>query len=309
MTKITAPGVYDGVPFASYLGDTCDAPSISGSGLTLIERACPAIYYVTSPYNPDRIVEEDTPALRFGRAFHCFVLEGEAEFRKRYRVKPEGHDGRTKEGKAWLAENDVAGVDFLSADQWKALVAMRDAVMRHPRASKAFTDGRPEQSMFAKDPATGVWLKARPDWLGNSSRFIPNLKSTMCAKAEVFEVDAHRRGYHQSAALCQDIARAVGIEDPVPYLVIQEKDPPYLVDIATFEDEALEWGRILNRKAIDTFARCIETGEWPGYADNVITIRMPRWMEHRLMERSAAGEFVAPPDPEYTDVRNILSGA
>lgn len=308
MDKITTPGIYDDVPMDFYQGDCCDGPAIGGSGLTLIERTCPAIYWVKSAYNKNRVPDEQTAALIFGQAFHCWTLEGEAEFQKRYRIKPEGHDGRTKEGKAWNADNDLPGIVVLSHGQLEAIKAMHAAIMAHPLASKAFTDGKPEQSMFAKDTATGIWLRARPDWLG-SSRFLPNLKSTICAKAEVFEVDAHRRGYHQSAALQVDIAKAVGLDNPEPYLVIQEKAPPYLVEIATFEDEALEWGRILNRKAIDTFARCIETGEWPGYSDNVITIKMPKWMEYRLMDRSAAGEFKAPPEQEFTDVRNILSGA
>lgn len=305
---ITAPGIYDGIEFADYLsGTTCDGVSVSGSALVLIERTCPAIYWARSPYNPNRIEQEETAALIFGRAYHCFRLEGQTEFTKRFRVKPEGFDGRTREGKAWAAENDIPGIDLLSHTQMQAIVSMYDAVSRHPQAAKAFTDGKPEQSMFTRDPVTNIWLKCRPDWLGADSRFLPNLKTTICAKADAFEVDAHRRGYHQSAALTQDIARAVGIEDPVPYLVIQEKTPPYLVEIATFEDEALEWGRILNRKAIDTFAHCMEAGEWPGYADNVITIRMPQWMEKRLLERSEFGEFANSnqPNPETGEIAEI----
>src|SRR5262245_53526162 len=98
MNKIVTPGIYDGISFDDYHRQALtDAPSISGSGLVLIERMCPAIYWATSALNPKRIDETDTAAMLFGRAFHCLQLEGKATFHERYRVKPEGHDGRTKE--------------------------------------------------------------------------------------------------------------------------------------------------------------------------------------------------------------------
>ena len=41
---------------------------------------------------------------------------------------------------------------------------------------------------------------------------------------------------------------------------------------------AVEEGRRANREAIDLYARCMETGVWPGYSDDIVTIGLPAWV-------------------------------
>ena len=63
-------------------------------------------------------------------------------------------------------------------------------------------------------------------------------------------------------------------------LVAQEKEPPYLVTIAEPDEQAIEWGRELNRQALRLYRRCVERDEWPGYdhgPTGIAQLRLPGW--------------------------------
>lgn len=293
--KISANGVYD-LTMAQYHGQPCVGPSISGSGLVAMERYCPARFYAESSLNPARAPEKDTAAMGVGRAAHCLILEGEEAFLKQVIVKPEDYDGRTKAGKEWMADQELRlakGHTIITWSDWLMIRAMAKAIADDPRASKAFSDGLPEKSLIWQDSLTGIWLKARPDWLPNNSRFVPNYKTAACAKPSAFKRSAFDLGYDQSAALTIDGLREVcGITDPVYYFVVQEKEPPYLVSIVTMEDADLDWARLLNRRWLDVAAECLRTGHWPGYSDEAVSIRRPAYQEQELNRRHEAGEFV-----------------
>jgi hypothetical protein len=48
--------------------------------------------------------------------------------------------------------------------------------------------------------------------------------------------------------------------------VFQAKTPPYLVTVVSLDDQAVETGRQLNRRAAGIFRDCTTTGHWPGHA-------------------------------------------
>ena len=95
MGKITTPGIYD-LPIEVYHSDVTDGPSISSSGLRMIEDKSPLHYWDTSPLNPDREPQQDKPYFSLGRAVHTLIL-GEDGFATNYAVRPEEFpDWRTK---------------------------------------------------------------------------------------------------------------------------------------------------------------------------------------------------------------------
>lgn len=311
-------GLHDNVSMERYLGDLCPGPSISGSGLHKIDSRCPAVFWSDSYLNPDREPENKTPAKELGKAVHTLILEGMDAFNAAHVIKPQGIDYRTKDGKAWRDAQTRAIVD---ADDWVMIRRMWNAVMADPMAARVFTDGKPEQTLVWQDQATGVWLKSRPDWLPNKLTVIPNYKTAISAKPSEWSKQASQLGYHQSAALLIDGIKAVLGKDapveswededgmmmsrfantaPVPYWVVQEKTPPYVVELFTMTPEAIEWGRLQNRRAIDLFARCLETKTWPKYTDKVTEIGLPAWAERTLEKRHEAGDFAeAEPAGEF----------
>jgi hypothetical protein len=64
--------------------------------------------------------------------------------------------------------------------------------------------------------------------------------------------------------------------------VVVEKDAPHCVALYELPGEDIERGRLLNRRAIDLFARCIERNEWPGYADDPKPVGLPIWSRMRI---------------------------
>lgn len=300
MSLITKPGVYD-LTLDQYHGaEPCAGPSISSSGLVNMAEimgGCPARYWWESPLNPNR-EPVDTEALRIGRAVHTLVLEGELEFASRFGLLPEGMDLKGNAGKAIKAEIEAAGKIMIRFADLQRIKAMAVAITSHPRAKFVFTEGAAEKTLAWQDEVTGVWLRARPDWLPRSPLHIPDLKSAADASRLAFEKAVWDYGYHMKAAHVCDGIRALGLGDPkAAYFVVQEKKAPFLAAVYALNGEALEWGSVQNRASINTFARCLERNHWPGYAERVQEINLPIFAQNQLKAADLSGA----PEQETTN--------
>ena len=176
---------------------------------------------------------------------------------------------------------------------------MADRLREHPFASAAFANGIAEQSLFWRDRRFGIWCRARPDWMPANGTIFADYKTIVDASPEAIRKAVANFGYHQQDAWYCDGIRALGIcAEPVMLFVFQSKSPPYLVTCATLDADTREWGRTLNDKARATFAECVGTGVWPGYADEVISVTLPGWEARRLQDLSDLGalavEFQSP---------------
>ena len=65
----------------------------------------------------------------------------------------------------------------------------------------------------------------------------------------------------------------------------------------SFDQDALAWGRIANRKACQAFARAAAANDWPGFRepgqnhDRGFRVGLPPWAIYQLQDRDEAGEF------------------
>lgn len=286
--KIDKPGVYDVSANDYHRTEICVGPSISSSGLRTVAD-CPAKYWFNSPLNPNRPPESSASHFNLGKAAHDLILDGSG-WPDRYHVLPEGFTrSATKKHAAEIQAADEAeavGKTLLKFDEYAAVVGMADAIRKHP-IHKALGRGKAEPTIVWQDKETGIWLRCRPDFLPANNWAVPDYKTTVSARPDDFSRSVMDYGYHQQAALYLDGIEAVF--GPLPngqlrqfYFIAQEKTAPYIVQPFALDGEAVEWGRRLNRKAIRTFARCLETGHWPGYADDFVTIGLPRWKVGQL---------------------------
>lgn len=278
---ITAPGLYDiDIDAYHHAPRLCDGPSISASGLKQVVE-CPAKYWAFSPYNPNRFEKKETKALDIGRAAHAIVL-GEPEFAKHFVISP--HDEfRTGAAKAWRDEQTRT---VLKAAEFETIQVMAKAQKLSRQCARAFEDGAPEKSLIWKDAETGIWLKSRPDWLPRDPkmRFITEYKSAETIEPSKWSSAAFGYGYEIQAALQVDGVKAcMGIEPLGVAHVIQEKSPPYLCELRMFGADHLEDGRYLYRRALRLFARCLKTGDWPGYTTEPQFAETPYWFA-KMME-------------------------
>lgn len=289
---ITSPGIYSGVPIGVYHGaNLCAGPSISSSGLRTIEMESPAHYWCRSPYNAEAEATEETEALSFGRAAHILLL-GEAGFREQFAVRPEKWgDWRTAAARDWRAEMLSAGRSVITLEQVETIRRIAASLARDPIVANGLLAGDVETTLAWNDAATGVWLKARPDALPRD-RVVVDLKTCASADALSCRRAITDHGYHMQLAMVGMgleilTGEAPGNDDYV--LVFVEKAPPYAINIKPVDPEAILYGRRQVRRAIGTFARCLETGDWPAYGDNLIPASLMPYALKRLSDEADAG--------------------
>lgn len=274
MSEPYAPGVYD-IPEADYFGASY-ALSCSGAKL-LLPPSCPAKFR----YEQDHPVHKDV--FDFGSAAHKVVLGSGRD------VAVLDYDNwQTKAAKQAREEARDAGQTPILRDAWVVVQAMAAAIQAHPLARALYDParGRPEQSLFWTDPRTGIPMRARLDWLRDDGGrlIILDYKTASSAHPETFAKSAANYFYDMQDAFYGDGARALGLDtDPAFLFVAQEKTPPYLVSVVELDSDARRAGRARNRQATDTYIRCIESGDWPGYVadDEIELISLPHWARPR----------------------------
>lgn len=279
---IDQPGVYD-ITDTEYFNDPVPGGSLSSSGARmLLPPSCPALFrhYQDTPRPPKREFD-------FGHAAHQRVIGGQSQ----ELVVVDAPDWRTKDAKTARDEAYAAGKIPILAAENQQVDEMAAVIRRHPLAGKIFNPakGKPEQSAFWQDRNTGIWRRARFDWLPDpvpGRRFVlADYKTTRRADLTSIMKHVWDFGYYMQAPWYCDAVTALGVApDPWFVFVFQEKVPPYLITCVQLDATALAWGRIRNREAIELYAQCKATDTWPGYTDDIPTVTLPPWAERALEE-------------------------
>jgi len=178
----------------------------------------------------------------------------------------------TKAAKEFVADARAAGIVPLKAEAIADANAAANAVLTHPEARRYLDlPGAAEVSLFATDPAFGVEVRGRVDWLPDArpgKRTFPvDLKTTSNASpAKVARtiVDYH---YDVQAALYRRLIHLVRGDDVGPMVQIYvETDEPYGVSVVQLAHE--DWigvGDIKLNAILARHAECLRTNTWPGY--------------------------------------------
>lgn len=220
----------------------------------------------------------ETPALLFGRALHCRILEPDS-FAERFAVAPKV-DRRTKEGKATWAAFVEAHPDasHLSEADGDLVAGIAAALARHPIAHALLSNGEPEMSGFWVDPETGVGCRCRFDWL-RRDRIGVDLKTTADASPEVFQRSVAKYGYHVQAAWYAMGHEAITGEALTDFVFLcVEKAAPFAVGLYRIDGAALALGERQARRALRTIAECQARDHWPAYPEQVEPISVPDWI-------------------------------
>lgn len=278
---VTEPDLYE-MDADTYHADPVPGGSLSSSGARLLlPPNCPARYAYERSHQAAPKREYD-----LGHAAHKLVLGAGPDL-----VVIDADSYRTKSAReAQTAAHAAGKVPLLSAEH-DQVQAMAAAIRAHPIASRLFNPagGTPEQSLFWVDDESGVWRRARLDWLPDPARpgrmIVADYKTTGSAAPDAVSRTVHSYGYHLQAAWYLDAVTALGLApDPAFVLVFQEKTPPYLVLVAEPDAAALHIGRHLNRQALEIYAECQATGHWPGYSNEVELLSLPPWAARRHPE-------------------------
>ena len=280
-----APGLYPDIAAADY--HARELGVASNTALDKIAQA-PSVYkHWVSGGDDD---EADTPALFFGKAFHCAVLEPDV-FASSYAVEPTfgyllKHDGSgttAEQGKAnrerrdaWRKEN--AGKTWLTVQDGKTLAGMAASVRAHPLAGRLLRSaGQNEITCRWRDAETGLACKARSDrWLAKL-RTMMDLKSTDDPRPSAFRRSCEQYGYDRQESFYREGFAAVG--EPIDdfALVAVSKAAPHLVAVYTQAASSVYEAQAQNRQSLRTLAKCLATGEWPGLPIAIQELELRSW--------------------------------
>jgi hypothetical protein len=284
---ITVPGVYD-MPAETYHADPVPGGSLSSTGARkLLPPSCPARFKYDRDNPP-----ESTATFDAGKAAHKLVLGAGETI-----VRVDAPDWRSNAAKAERDTARAAGRIPMLDKEYGQAEDMAAAVLAHPLASILFDpdNGKPEQNLFSPvqvladdiDPPqlVPVWRRARLDWLpdlgdGSGRYIVPEYKTCASADPERLTKAFAEFWYPQQADWNLSLVSDLGIAaNPRMVFVCQEKTPPYLVTVVEPDVIAMRAGRIRNTEAIRSYARCVATGHWPGYSDDVEPLPLPAWIE------------------------------
>lgn len=221
-----------------------------------------------------------TPALVFGAAFHCALLEP-AEYRTLYAVEPDFGDCRKTANKtareAWRKAH--AGRRLLDRDDADSIANMCAKVRRHPVAKQLLSGGAAEVTMRWQDPETGLECKGRLDFLLDDRPIALDVKTTDDVRARAFARTVANYGYHRQEAMYRDACAILGRPLTHFAFIAVEKEAPHDVTVNVLDADAVVRGRSSIREDMNLLASCIEKDHWPGTSEHVQTLSLPSWSE------------------------------
>lgn len=222
----------------------------------------------------------DTRAKQIGSAIHMALLEPEL-FAKTYHVAEA--DDRVSAYYKGLAK-DLGGAVVLTRPENRRIIGMQDAAYRNKRfAAYMRAPGRNELSVVTTDPVTGVKVKCRFDRIGDSN-FALDIKKCQDARGTEFTKPITNYGYYMQVAFYSDVwfwETGERLKE-FPLFAIEE-DSPHGTMFHDLDEIALELGRIHYREALNTYARCLESGSWPAYEDESEVTSVTSWAANELL--------------------------
>lgn len=290
LALIDEPGIYD-LPYGAYHGDPVKGGSLSSSGARkLLPPSCPAKFKLW-------VDEGQAPSREFdiGHAAHKLVLGAGPEL-----VVIDANDYRTNAAKQQRDDAHAAGSVPLLEHEFEKVAAMAAKLKQHPVASALLDSarGKAEQSIVWRDDEFGVWRRALLDHLPfpveGRRLIVADYKTTNSGAPGDVPKAMHSYGYHQQLDWYLSGVKALGLHgdrDPAAVLIFQEKTKPYLVSIFQPNQPAMDIARTRNRKALDIYRHCVETGDWPGYGNDVMPLSLPGWAEWEHFDAEERGDY------------------
>lgn len=223
-----------------------------------------------------------------GSLFHSLVLEPNT-VEGRYLIHDDLPDGRTKEGKAareaLRAEVAATKKEPISKEAFTRISEMAGRARSFPMVDALLRGGVAERSIFWIDEETGLLCKARPDYLLLDKGIITDLKSAADAADDQCSRHLFDFDYFVSAAWYLHGASKVYNRPFGDFvLLFQEKRRPFAPNIFQVDQEAINAGHLLCRKAIRTIHACIQSGKWPGYSDKIRPLALPPWALKKIKD-------------------------
>lgn len=223
-------------------------------------------------YESWRGPKKESPSFDEGNLVHSVLLEQNLDSFIR---RPDGIDGRTKDGKTRLEELAATGKKVITGEIYDSLERRLDSFVKSSEAMRKYNGAQIEQSFYAQDKETGLFIKARPDIY--KPGFISDLKTTQ--NMRIFENQIWNMGYFIQAGLYSLVTEIVTSTEVLEFsFIAQEKAAPYGIKVFHFERSTLNFCKERVRELLNRVAVCIDENRFEGYDDVSTTISVPQWV-------------------------------
>lgn len=308
-----SPGIYPGLTFEEY---RVIPNAINWHTLWRLREESPAHALYEMQHGT-----RETEALAFG-ALTDFVLLEPGRFAEQAVVEPEIGEGlaprrptkRQVEAKKPSPES-VRAIEFWQewdeANASKIVVTRADydrvleieASVRTAQCKEYIVGGRAQVCIVWEDPVTGLLCKGRLDYERSAgfNHWISDLKTSRMAKKSFFEFAIYKYGYFGQMAYYEDGWFNVTGERSLCNWLVAEKEGLCVVKPYECGEKTLEAGRNAYRGALDRWAECVKSGEFPAYGACEI-IDMPEW----ALRQEGVGPDLIRPEPQQT-IRETLN--
>lgn len=316
---IREPGFYH-LPIERHHGQPCVGPSITSTVLRNMEYHGPRYTWAFHELNPARLDKKVSTPMLLGKAMSMVMEDGIEAIDRHFKVLPGTapkrptktmreafeRDGEWSEA-AWprvdFYDNhwDLDPREEITEEQYEELIFAGAALASDPVAQAVFEGAHSEVTMAWQDEETGLWVLSRPDMLAFSG-VLTDYKLTNPGGAAFNEFFCNKKidqfGYHQQMALIDQSWEALtGEQASAVGILFQSAAPPWEVIPKNLTRDNLERGRFLNRRAMRNFARCLETGRWPGAGEKITDYKMAPWLMKRIDEDMALAMAVWDEEP------------
>lgn len=303
--RVLAEGLYDQMPEDAYHGDPVPVGSLSQS----LAR------YLLPPYTPKHFKYHRTHprppsnAQELGTAAHVAVL-GSGPVVEVY-DDPDVTDWTRKDPQAWRKRVRAADHVPLLHHQARAVADMEKELRADPDAGWLLDNaaGIAEASFFWIDEETGLWRRGRADFIrgleivGGEVRLIDGRVDIVDYKTTGKQADVRQFArsawdfyyFVQDPWYVDGIQHVLGLDQPPTFTwVVQETEPPYIVNTFYLNTRDETWGRRCARAALRRFAWCEEHDEWPGHPAGAQEIELPTYGHYTLRDWETEGVFDDP---------------
>lgn len=232
------------------------------------------------------VYREQTKAQELGEVVHTTVLEP-GTFTERYYVLPRKYDRRLKADKEELEAHEIsaAGKIVIDEETAKTALAISDKCWNHPAACHLLKNNtEKELSLFWTEEPYGVRCKARIDGYAEKIQLADDLKTTASASPGSFSRSVFDFGYHYQAAFYLRGLRACGIVAKHFCFIAVENKAPFEVAVYKIAPDAIDLANMQIDKWLETYAKCLERDEWPGYSEAFEVISLPAWGMKAMQE-------------------------
>ena len=205
-------------------------------------------------------------------AIHSLILEPD-EFPYQYAVVPDGVNRQSKAGKEFFAEIEAEGRFPLKPEHYDEARLCAAAALANPTIRYVLSlGGQHDASLYWEDALTGVVCKARPYFMVEPCKAMPNglimsLHTCESAAEADFARAADTYGYNQRAEWeCRGFRHLFGTDTPPVYVFAAlERSYPFATNVWPVGAEAFALAAHENSATLDDYADCLKRDNWPAF--------------------------------------------